>query len=748
MGPARTAHSSRNIRRASPAVLKTTVNSVKDSVKSAGPALVGTPDSLDYRFGPFRLEVGKRRLWRDDQLVPLTRKAFETLLVLLRRRGQVIEKAELLQSVWPDTFITEETLTQNIATIRRALGDSSEHPRYIATIPRRGYQFIGMVTRDGTAPKAVPEPLSINSGSRPRPALASTRILLLIGGALIVSMGLGVAYYARPTPRASLSPQEWQINPPPNTTLLSGGVLSPDGRRIAFVTIDEGGATALWVQTLGSLEQLRLPGTEHARGPIWSPGGQSVLFTASGKLKRIGLADKAPQTLGIVSLDPFSDHGGSSNSSDLIFSPMQKGAVFRLKGDGAFEPITRLAEGERVHLWPSFLPDGRHFVYRAAAYDDTRAGTYVGSLDSIDERTRLEGVTSAAVYATGYLVFVREGALVAQRFDAERRQLKGDPFVIAQSVAAPDETRGLTFSASGTVVSYLSGGLYNQLAWFDRRGLFLRALDPSAGWSSPALSPDNRQVLANRPKADVGNQLWIAPTDSGTASKLETGLPQAGLAVWSHDGRRIAFTSAGDLYWMPADGVHADLLMKAPTREEPLRLQDWSRDGRVLVYYTPDPKTGPDLWWYSIADRKAQPFLQSPAKEFQAQLSPDGHWLAYTQEAANQREVYVQRFPEGGSVQKISANGGAQPQWRQDGKELFYLSLENNLMAVEVRPGSPPRFGQPQKLFHVVLNQSLTDVRNSYAVSSDGSRFLLSARPANLPPIAVRLNWTAALQRQ
>jgi DNA-binding winged helix-turn-helix (wHTH) protein len=230
---------------------------VKDPVKSArGASLINAASAQEYWFGPFRLDVAKRRVWRGDRLVPLTRKASDTLLALLQQAGQVVDKENLLQTVWPNTFITEETLTQNIATIRRALGDSTERPEYIATIPRRGYQFIGVVrsgSADGASPTTTSVGLEVDSTRDARQLAAPAhQRRLLIGGALlamIVIVGLGIAYYMRSRP-SDTPLGHWVINPPPGTRLTSGGGLSPDGKSIAFVTIDELGETALWVRAI------------------------------------------------------------------------------------------------------------------------------------------------------------------------------------------------------------------------------------------------------------------------------------------------------------------------------------------------------------------------------------------------------------------------------------------------------------------------------------------------------------------
>ena len=722
---------------------------MNDPGKSAQAVASGASVPVDeYRFGSFRLDVAKRRLWKGEQLVPLTPKAFDTLLALLRHSGQVVDRDDLLQIIWPDSYVTEETLTQNIAAIRRALGDSSERPEYIATVPRRGYQFIGAAASVST--RGAPSlPLPPTSGSalqvdrlarRPRPVMSSVAALVVL-----LTIGLGVAYYARPKSPAIPFGDEWQINPPPGTILASAGVLSPDGRTVAFATIDDSGTSALWVQALGSLEPHRLPDTAEGREPFWSPDGKALAFLADRKLKRIGLTETASQTLADVAA--FEHRGGAwSGRGGLLYAVKERGPLWQLGSDGSFHPVTRLAAGERLHVWPCFLPDGRHFLYRAVAFDDQRSATYLATLDSTERVRVLDTSGSAALYAPpGYLLSVREGALVAQRFVAATGRLEGPPVLIAANVAPPDEARGMTFSVAGDVVSYVSGGPHDELVWFDRGGRRLGVLPGSTDLNTPTLSPDETEVLAVRPKPDGFNQIWIAPTTSGAPWRFDTGLSQGGLAVWSHDGRTVAFTSAGDLYRAPAGGGTAELLMRAPTPEEPLRVQDWSRDDRFLVYYTPKPKTGPDLWWFSIADRHAEPFLQSTADEAQGQLSPDGKWIAYTSNESGPYEVWVRSFPSATSKHRISTTGGAQPQWRREGRELFYLSLDNTLMSVEAHIGPQPTFGAPRPLFHIALNESLTVRRTHYAVSRDGRRFLFSAPRSIQAPITVRLKWTAAL---
>jgi hypothetical protein len=398
-----------------------------------------------------------------------------------------------------------------------------------------------------------------------------------------------------------------------------------------------------------------------------------------------------------------------------------------------------LQAGERLHAWPYFLPDGRRFVYRAVAYDPALSGTYLGSLDGQERIRLLDGSGSAAVYADGRLLFVRDHTLFSQPVDENRGSLRGTPAVVAPDVAPSNDLFGRSFSAANGVLTYISGRFHRQLAWIDRDGRQLSPIEGAYDLGSPSLSSDDKFVLASRPREGTGNHLWVTSTVEGSPSLLDTGpLFQSGLAAWSHDNRQVVFTSAGSIYRMPVDGTQPELLLESSSPNELFRVQDWSTDDQYVIYYTSSPKTGPDVWAYSLADRQSRPLVQTPADEAQAQLSSDRRWLAYTSDESGQFEVYVQSFPEGRSKRKISMRGGEEPQWRPDGLELFYFALDHVLMAVEVTPGG--RFGTPRPLFRLPLYQSLNIERNHYAVGRDGRRFLVSVPLSPQPPITVQLH--------
>ena len=438
----------------------------------------------------------------------------------------------------------------------------------------------------------------------------------------------------------------------------------------------------------------------------------------------------------------------------IVFPGGFKGPLHRVDVNGGpVIAVTKLNpdDGERAHAWPHFLPDGRSFLYRVVGASPAQSGTYIGSLDS-DEKTRvLDGFSSAAIYAPpGYLIFVRDGSLVAQRIDLARRRLDGPLLQVAANVVAPNPTAGLDFSAGQAgVVSYITGGRHDQLEWFDRGGRSLGVLDGSTDFRNPALSPDGSEVLAMRLKSEVDTEIWTANTAGGTPSLFHTGLPRGGLPLWSPDGGSVVFTSSKALYRVAVRGPRTAVLL-LPPKETPVRGHDWSPDGRVVVYLAPQTGTGHDLWLLSLVDGSTRPFLHSPFDELQAQISPDGRWIAYTSNESGGWEVYVQPFPKGGSAQKVSLRGGAQPRWRRtDGRELFYLSRDHTMMSVDVRPGAQLRsaFSQPIPLFDVELIDELTERRNHYVVTDDGQRFLVSSMRPLQPPITILRNWAAALQR-
>ena len=715
-------------------------------------ALGQDSDPVEYLFGPFRVDVAALELWREGELVSLTPKAFDTLVVLLRNRHRVVRKEELISTLWAGSFVSEDSLTQNITALRRALGDDPHAPRVVGTVPRRGYRFIAPATerRPGDqvpAPPAaevpsvpVPEP----PVAAPAPPPARSRVGQWIGLAAAAVLGASAVALVelRPAPATS-APLRFTIGAPPDTRLASGGSLSPDGRQLAFVATDPAGITRLWVQQLETGIARVLEGTEGASKPFWSPDGESLGFFAAGRVKRVGTVGGPVQT--IATTVGLSESGGAWGPDDVIlFAGFRSGISAVAASGGQVRTVTELdASGqETAHRWPQVLPDGR-FLFSIYAESAERIGTYVGSRDSA-ERTRLLPDVGGIYAPPGYLLFVRDRVLMAQPFDARMARVTGTPTPIAGDAFPPYPNTGAALSAApGGLLAFGGRAPEMILSWFDRAGKPLGAVTAPTTLVNPSLSRDERYLLAG-----TGTDIWLIDL----AREAPTRVGPGNTPLLSPDGSRLAFTSGrtsgiADIYMRLAAGRSEDQLFLR-TAENKI-VNDWSRDGRYLVYASTSPETKMDLWAVPITgDPRPMPLLVSAFNEFQAQISPDGKWFAYASDESGTWEVYVQSFPSPGSKRAISAGGGSEPQWRADGRELFYLSGGGTLMSVDVVPGDTLQVSRPQPLFRtaVPIAGELYTPRNHYIPSADGGRFLITTPGDVQDSITVLVNWTARLQ--
>jgi len=718
-----------------------------------------------YTFGPFQVDARFRQLRCDGEIVALSSKAFDTLLILLKHRDRIVDKDELMKSVWPDTFVSEDSLTHAISVLRRILKDNSPQPQFILTVPRRGYQFIAPVTEIvvnglhepsssdgsvGTEVNAETPPVAPNDAT-PAPvgwALWLRPRVWIVGAALV-----GLAVIVRPVFVNPLAPPagpiRFTVDMPEGTVLSSGGLVSPDGRHLAFVAQDLSGRRHLWVRTLNSAETRALPGTDGAHRPFWSPDSQTLGFFANGKLKKVGLTGAPLQTIAHTKTNT---PGGSWSANGFILFSERTSGLFSVPVSGEpIAPATALDQAamESGHRWPQFLPDGRHFLYFAISADPEQSGTYVGAIDSPARVRLLDASSSGVIYAPpDFLLYVRDRVLMAQRFDVKRLRLSGEPVVVTGDATLPasDVTNGAVVSASDAgVLAFVNGGA-RRLVWFDRSGQALGPVQTPTILHNPTLSPNGKQLIGASVEPNRRG-LWLVDLERGGSARI---VAEASMPLWSPDGARVAFTSsrangALDLYVRSLAGQdHGDLLLPAP---EVTMIQDWSPDGRYVVYSRWNSSSQLDLWVLPIStDGKPAPLLTSTANETQARVSPDGRWIAYASDESGQWEVYVQSFPTPGAKGAISIGGGGQPQWRQDGRELFYLSADSKLMAVDVSPGNTWQAGRPNALFGTHLHGDLTLHRNHYVVSADGQRFLIDSIDTASPDrITVLANWTAAI---
>jgi dipeptidyl aminopeptidase/acylaminoacyl peptidase len=396
------------------------------------------------------------------------------------------------------------------------------------------------------------------------------------------------------------------------------------------------------------------------------------------------------------------------------------------------------------------LPDGRHFLYYV--YGVKTRGVYVGSLDTLEDTQRLCDADVAAEYvSSGYLLFVRQGALFAQKFDPARLKLSGDPFPVSDQVAVPPGalTAAVSASAAGLIAFRTGTGSTQQLVWFDRSGKEIGTVGaPDAALrGSIALSPDGRRVAMQR--AVNGNyDIWLVEIARGLLNRFTVDPANELFPTWSPNGDQIVFasnrTAIYNLYRKTASGAATDAdeaILESGVHKVP---EDFSPDGRFLLYESLETETGYDIWALPLTgERKPFPVVQTGFEESGGQFSPDGKWIAYRSNESGRFEIYVQAFPGPGGKTRVSTNGGTQPRWRSDGREIFYIGLDSRLMAVPISVaanGQALEAGPPTALFATRIAGLLQ--RQQYAVSRDGQRFLVDTLLQDAPsPITLILNW-------
>jgi eukaryotic-like serine/threonine-protein kinase len=536
----------------------------------------------------------------------------------------------------------------------------------------------------------------------------------------------------------------------PATSDPAALAISPDGQKIVFGAIVDG-RSQLVLRSLDSVSTRPLAGTEGGLFPFWSPDSRFVGFFADSNLKRIDVTSGSVQTLATA---PTGRGGAWNRDGTIIFAPTATGPLFRIRATGG-EPsaVTRLnVPAQASHRYPQFLPDQRHFLYYATGSLDVR-GIYVGQLDGSETQRLLDADTAAAYASSGQLLFVRQSSLFAQNFDPSRLTLSGDPFLVAQQVSQSGlgnpNLGALSTSASGPIV-FRSGSSSGQrlFEWFDRSGKEIRKVGDLDSMYGPSLSPDGRRVAMSR-TVNGNTDVWLLEFARGVLTRLTFDSGIDSYPIWSPDGKRIVFQTArngtADLYQKTFDNAaNEEPLLSNPQSKLPY---DWSADGRFLIYRNIDAKTGWDLWVLPMAgDRKPFSFVQTNFEERDAQFSPDGKWIAYQSNESGRFEIYMQPFPGGGTKIQISTNGGAQVRWRPDGKELFYIALDDRLMAVPIHINSDGKAidaGAPAPLFATHVGGAVQIIyRPQYMVSPDGQRFLMSTVSEEAAsPITIMLNW-------
>lgn len=692
-------------------------------------------------FGEFRLDVERGQLFRGGEPVAVQSRALDTLVVLVRHRDRVVGKSELLDAVWPDAHVEEANLTQQVFTLRRILGDDTEHPRFIATLPRRGYRFIADVVQEpldrrnghpdanGPVVEATADPTTpAGEGNRPVHLGAGRRWL---GWTVIIACG---ALAASPALRTSVATPDtgtrsviFQIGLPDEMRLLpSSGLpgLSPDGQVVAFAAERAGGVPMVFLRPLDSTRVRPVPGTERASAAFWSHDGRRLGFFAGGKLRTV------PLDGGVVSdvCDVEDQRGGTWGADGtIVFAAGSRSVLYRVAASGGIpDAITHMDASRRdiSHRYPSFLPGGRRFIFQVWSGDVDRQGIYAGEIGSPAIR-RIAAEPSPAVWFDDHVLFVHREALVAQPFDNVSLKPSGEIVTVASPVArAPSDYAA--FSATRGGITYVQSRFEARLIWRDRGGREIAEVGGPGQYDSPAVSRDGRRVLfAQRDRARGLENLdvWLADLDGRNRVRVTFDGSVDIEPTWSPDGREVVFRSNrsgfSDLYRKQLDtNLPESLLYGSRSRKD---VGDWSPDGKTIVFSVETAGAESDLWTLPIAaPGHAAPLVTGPGAQTHAQFSPDGRLVAYQSSENGVDDVLVQSL--GASRRRWRIANGQQPSWRADGRELLFV-VGGAIASADVRGrGDATAFGPPHRLFDVQLSGV---VRNAYAITPDGQRFLL-----------------------
>ena len=607
---------------------------------------------------------------------------------------------------------------------------------------------------EGGSDAGIPKPVAARRRRHESVAWSAAAILLLIAALASIAWW---RYASAPQP-------VWksQLLPPADQAFdvagLGGGhtVLSPDGRKIAFIVSSKKGQQ-LWVQSLAELSAEPIVGTEDAIYPFWSPDSRYIGFFGGGKMKKIAATGGPVEII----CDASSGRGGSWNSAGMIvFAPSPNSTLYVVSAAGGTpRPVTQFDQNrnEASHRFPWFLPDGRHFLFTSRSFTVSNGAIFAGSIDSPEHKLILDVNTNAIYVPSGYLVFVRDRTLMAQHFNPKRLEFEGDPVPLAEKVSYDfNYSKGdFSLSANG-VLAYKQGSngtADTQLAWYERSGKKLADLTDTVTADFPSLSP-NAKTLAFGSFDQPGWTIWLQDLARGVKTRFSFS-PASVVPVWSPDGKQIVFavtkSDTSQLFIKPADGSRP---------EQPIAMEGvpssfvrvplaWSPDGRYLLFR--EGKTGvPEIWALPMTgEPKPFPVAQVPSYHLLwADFSPDGKWFAYQSDESGRNQIYAAPFPgPGGSRWQVSSDGGVQPIWR--GNEVFFWNA-GQVWAAEVRAvGSGLQLGTPHALFTLSTTSTLGQLRHTYDVTRDGKRFVIStgAQTQNNTPITLVVNWPEELKK-
>jgi len=708
-----------------------------------------------FRFAQFELDVPSRQLRKNGLRIRIQEQPAMILEALLTREGEVVSREELRQLLWPgDTFVEfERCLNTAVAKLRQALSDSAEHPRYIETVARRGYRFIGRVEPylQPHTPQLVRPALSSELVTNKDQSVPKTGNWVWQASVALGMLTFAAFYWFRPASVDVPPIVRFVIPAPVGMRIHPVSAVSLDGRKLAFVAEGELGQRSLWLRNLDSETAVRIDHTGGAIAPFFSPDSQHIGFFADGKLKRISVSGGAPQTLCNV----YQPAGGTWNRDQVILFS-HSGRLHKVAATGG-EPIElarpAVAAGEaQIDSWPHFLPDGNRFIVSTAIHNGhinpIRSEVLLGALDSRERKVLLNARSSANVMPNGLLLFRREGSLVAQKLDLNRGKMAGQMVTVAQDLnpssgeIVVDVKQGLpvavppaTFSSSagGVLAFHSSPPARKQLVWFDRDGKRLGKVGEPGDYMQMIVSPDEQYAaLAVRNRSSFNHwNLWLLLLKTNVLSQLSFGVGRDADPVWSPDSSRVVYGA-----YQAERGEQVDLMEIKLGEPSAKRIHSdghsnkpeaWSPDGSLLLVRRneqvifPLPMSG---------NGKSVVLLSTPHIRHGFRFSPDGRWLTYVSSESGAPEVFVSRYPDMSETRQVSAGGGFAPVWRKDGRELFYMTRQGYIFSVHLSTGSRLETGPPRQMFR-------TEARHinmpQFAASDDGQRFLvLEALPSQV----------------
>ncbi len=688
------------------------------------------------RFGAYEADLERRELRKHGLKIKVAEQPFQLLSELLQVPGEVVTRDHLQRKLWPsDTFVDfDRGLNKAMNRLRDALGDSADQPRYIETIPKRGYRFVAEIEPEAVTFRTERQAVVLP----PNPPARRTwpAAIGVLAAVAVLSSG-GLAFYLR----RSLPPQFFRSSllPPPHSGFLPRNfALSPNGLKLAFVAIGPDGRTTLWVRDLTGAAAHHLDDTEDAMYPFWSPESRRIGFFAGGQLKTVEPGSGTVKALASAE----NPSGGTWNPSDVIVFAAGIGQpLYRVPAAGGqTAPVTHIMQGRTAQTgsWPCFLPDGKRFVYSVqwtVPGEGLGNGLYVGSLDSTRDGLVSGKISGNVAFAFGHLLFVREGKLLAQPFDPVRLQLSGSPVALTAQEVEKDTIylqSGFSVSEAGDVVFESAPDFSSHLTWFDPSGRELGQI-PQTGYRSPTLSPDGRKVAVSCDEGHDGkHSICVYDLERGVSTRITEGVLDSS-PIWSLDGKEITYESReNDIAYLKSVRIDGSAPPRVLVEGGRLSPRGWLPDGRLV--FAKVEGGGPRMY---LASGRELTFLW-PGSE--AQVSPDGKWIAQASSAG----TFVASVSEPRLHLQV-ANGGTQPRWSRDGRQVFYMAANRKVMAVGFDPKQGRALGPAHALFQTrIVATRIAGIQ--YDVAADG-RFLINSLPSDSSPLTLLTGWTALLRQ-